>query len=643
MGSKIKGGGRAIMSEESREALIDLLISIDRENSPGSDLPDIADLSLHDKKRTRKRFTKKLVRRYERGQLRKRHGASSSQQKEQATAQNLSASNESSSGGTNPNVRIELAEAVFAKEKDRKKTSKDDNVKSKKKKGLDDAFKIGTKKVIVVSRSTSINELLKLSQAKLKLKRPVCAFLQPSSSMLFELKTDLETINDGTIVYVSVTHLPADKESSDDEVDNDDEEKDSIDPLESVKLSYERQEMSRRQQTCTRVDEIIDESKREEYAKIRSRLPAAELRQQIIDTISNNSVVILSGTTGSGKSTQVPQFLLESSLEQQDRKRPYIVVTQPRRVAAISLAHRVASERGCPPPGSKGSSVGYTVRLDNQVDLRSCRIVYMTIGILLRMLVKHQPEQETCIVDENIAPSISIDSMSHLIIDEVHERDVYTDFALTMLKGMMSSKPSLTMPRLILMSATTSAELFVNYFTIPGNLTPVTIEIPGRTFPVDIKWLIDCEKFTGKRLMLRRQGNCHELARSNSGKSKCNDIVLSPRVKDRIDNEFIRSLVIKIMEQQQDGSIGAILVFLPGLSEINALNRCLSEGGYITGDTNICALLTLHSSTSKSDQARVFQPSLKTKIILSTNIAETVSCPCTLRLLRLLSSLKEYL
>lgn len=140
MGSKIKGGGRAIMSEESREALIDLLISIDRENSPGSDLPDIADLSLHDKKRTRKMFMKKLVRRYERGQLRKRHGASSSQQKDQATAQNLNASNESSSGGTNPNVRIELAEAIFAKEKDKKKTSKDDNVKSKKNKGLDDAY-----------------------------------------------------------------------------------------------------------------------------------------------------------------------------------------------------------------------------------------------------------------------------------------------------------------------------------------------------------------------------------------------------------------------------------------------------------------------------------------------------------------------
>jgi hypothetical protein len=626
MGSNIKGGGRAVMSEVSQEALIDLLM--DHENSI-SDVPAI-ELSLHHRKRARKQFVKKMVRKYERSQLKLKHrGATLTQTKEKGAHQPSHTSNALGSS-TNANVRIELAEALFQKEKEKgkqdKKKSKDDNSKSKKK-NSNSSFKVGTKKVIVLPRTTSASELMKLAQSKLKMKKPVCAFIQPSSSTIFELNNNLASIDNGAIIYVSASPLMAEAQSSDDEADSDEEELDLVDPLESVKRAYERQDMSRRQQRCKRIPEIINESERNKHVESRSKLPVAAHKESILDMISDNKVVILSGATGSGKSTQVPQFLLERQGEQVS-KRPYIVVTQPRIVAAISLAHRVASERGNPAPGSKGSSVGYTVRLDNQVDLRSCRIIYMTIGILLRMLVQYQPQIDLEVMGCDDAPSISFNTISHLLVDECHERDVNTDFALTILKGMMSSK-SVDMPRLILMSATASSELFANYFTVNG-VSPAIIQIPGRTFPVEINWLGECEKFVGKRLVRHHVTN--EDPRSHGPDKDKTDIVLSPRAKDRIDNEFICALISKIVQQQQQqqsadselNKTGSILVFLPGLSEINALARCLNDKESITGDPAICNVLTLHSTSSKADQARIFQQSTRVKIVLSTNIAETV-------------------
>ena len=564
---------------------------------------------------------KKLLRRHEQAQLRQKHYAAARVSNEPPNISNASS-------GASPNVRVELAEAIFSKDKEKKdkKKIKDDKAKSKKKKS-DEGFKIGTKKVIVVPRTTPIPELLKQSQSKLKMKKkPICVFLQPSASVLFELKDDLGRINDGTVIYVSASPLPTDKKSSDDEAASscDGEDQDAIDPLEEIKLAYQRQEISRHhQQQCQRMNEIVNPMEKSKHTETRSKLPVASHKQYILETIRNNDVVILSGSTGSGKSTQVPQFLLENETAH-DSKRPYIVVTQPRRVAAISLAQRVASERGCPRPGSKGSSVGYKVRLDYQVDLRSCRIVYMTIGILLRMLVQHQP-QKIEQSDADMVCQLSINTISHLIIDEVHERDVNTDFALTLLKNMMSLKSSPAMPRLILMSATTSAELFVNYFTVPGKAPPLAINIPGRTFPVDINWLSACEKYVGKHLMQRQQVIDNNLPQSSSCEPSSNGIALSPRSKDRIDNEFIRALITQIIQKDFSNDSGAILVFLPGLGEIDALARCLSEKDHVTCDASICTIFTLHSTTAKADQTRVFQPSSIVKIVLSTNIAETVS------------------
>jgi len=672
--SQIKGGGKAILSQESQLALIDLLMSLDKEDNG---IVDSKELSAHDKKREQKRFMKRLICQFEQRQLQQRFNTTTTatvvsksndntrieQSKGRSTANpTAQSSNQATSKGNSGNVRLELVEAIFPKSdtKDKKKSCSDAKKKKKKK----DPFKVGTKKVLVLPKTTSISDLLKKSKSKLKLKKtPIRAFIQhEEQGILFDLDIDISGLEDGTVLYVSVTPkpFPEEEEVGDDGVDSEDNKESSlpiIDPLESVKQAYQKQETYRNTKQYNNsslriISEVIDDEKRTSFTAIRQSLPVSSYKEHILQTINDNEVIVLSGTTGSGKSTQVPQFLLEESNHSDGNnssmaeaaassRRRYIVVTQPRKVAAISLASRVAEERGCPPPGVQGSSVGYMVRSDRRVYLPSCRIIYMTIGILLRMLVNQRNESNDnnkVDEDDNIAPLLSIDTISHLIIDETHERDVNTDFVLTLLKGMISSPSSLSMPRLILMSATASSDLFIDYFSTKS-IVPVAIDVPGRTYPVETKWLSECEQYSGQQSMMIRQNSDNqknERANSNSSNS---GVSLSPRATENIDNKLIRALIVKIIEEQRtkntlndttDGryrATGAILVFLPGMGEIESLARCLYEKGTVVSDRNLCKIMKLHSSIPKADQRQVFTPAFvgTVKVVLATNIAEVCS------------------
>ncbi|CCH60435.1 hypothetical protein TBLA_0C06420 [Henningerozyma blattae CBS 6284] len=190
--------------------------------------------------------------------------------------------------------------------------------------------------------------------------------------------------------------------------------------------------------------------------KTRSTLTVYKNKDEIMKYIENCQVTVLIGETGSGKSTQIPQFLLESNKSKNKKDSFSIAVTQPRRVAAINLANRVAQEFGC----NIGDQVGYSVRFDNKTSSRT-NLKYLTDGMLLRELMIDKQ-----LKDYNV-----------VIIDEAHERTVLTDLILGFLKSLiMGPRPDL---KIIVMSATLQAEKFSEFF----NNAPILF-VEGRKFPV---------------------------------------------------------------------------------------------------------------------------------------------------------------
>lgn len=206
--------------------------------------------------------------------------------------------------------------------------------------------------------------------------------------------------------------------------------------------------------------------KYEEMQRVRHSLPAWGKRDEILELLRSNQVIVISGETGCGKSTQVPQYLLDDWMERlqkrKDSSHVEIVCTQPRRLSAIGVAQRVSDER----TDRLGATVGYQIRLENKVS-SSTRLTFCTTGILLRRL-QSDP---------------LLESVTHIIVDEVHERSEESDFLLLILKELLVKRKDL---KVILMSATLNADLFSKYFV----KAPV-LEIPGRTFPVEQFFLED--------------------------------------------------------------------------------------------------------------------------------------------------------
>lgn len=196
--------------------------------------------------------------------------------------------------------------------------------------------------------------------------------------------------------------------------------------------------------------------KAERLYENRKDLPVFQHRDEILSYFDRNQVTILVGETGSGKSTQIPQFLLES-------KSHSIAVTQPRRVAALSLAGRVSEEHGC----ALGEEVGYQIRFANVSDSKKTKLKYLTDGMLLRELM----------LDNTLS------KYSVIIIDEVHERTVLTDLVLGFLKELILNKRRNDL-KLIVMSATLNADLFSRFF----HNAPV-LYVKGKMFPVTKMYL----------------------------------------------------------------------------------------------------------------------------------------------------------
>lgn len=376
----------------------------------------------------------------------------------------------------------------------------------------------------------------------------------------------------------------------------------------------------------------------------RSQLPMSQYADQVREIVQNNIYCVIVGATGSGKTTQVPQILLDQAIQDGTGASCNVICTQPRRIAATSVARRVADERA----EKLQDTVGYHVRFDVKPPKPSGSILFCTTGILLQQL-QHAHDEV-------------YDRVSHLVIDEVHERDILIDFLLVILKKTMALRVAQgkKVPRVVLMSATIDAKRFSEYFKDSLPLEEPTdcpsLSVPGRTFPVQYRHLDDILKElkgnhhqpTALQLLLSEKDTKAYLA---AEKPKSINLVNTRTAKvkpkpvidwkanvapasggDEVSDSKEEALVplglaaATVAHIAKTTTGGAILVFLPGLQEITKLDDYLRRRMPLDvdfGDEAKFKIFMLHSSIP--DQRSVFDslPNDCRKIILSTNIAET--------------------
>ena len=317
-------------------------------------------------------------------------------------------------------------------------------------------------------------------------------------------------------------------------------------------------------------------------------LPVSERRDDIMNAIRDNQVVIIAGETGSGKTTQIPKMCLELGLGEKG----LIGHTQPRRLAARSVAERIAEELG----QKIGETVGYQVRFTSEVGEHSA-IKLMTDGILLAEIQNDK----------------LLRRYSTLIIDEAHERSLNIDFILGYLKRILPQRPDL---KVIITSATIDPERFARHFSpsyVPGkgivdeNLSdeereiaeailpddaPPIIEVSGRTYPVEIRY----RPLEGDELYLDDE----EVA------------------EDRDPTDAILDAIKELSKEAP----GDILIFFSGEREIRDAKDAI-ESMVLKSPRLNYEVLPLYARLSLAEQHRVFSPGSRPRIVLATNVAET--------------------
>ncbi|KAM4056092.1 oligonucleotide/oligosaccharide-binding (OB)-fold domain-containing protein [Hirsutella rhossiliensis] len=325
----------------------------------------------------------------------------------------------------------------------------------------------------------------------------------------------------------------------------------------------------------------------------RRRLPAWQMRNDIVGTVKENHVTIISGETGSGKSTQSVQFILDDLYGDGLGGAANMIVTQPRRISALGLADRVAEER-CT---RVGGEVGYAIRGESRRS-KDTRITFVTTGVLLRRL------QTSGGNVEDVATALA--DVSHVVIDEVHERSLDTDFLLNLIREVMKTQRG--MLKLILMSATLDAATFKYYFASEG-LSVGTVEIAGRTFPVDEYYLDDVIRMTGFNAEAGDKGFITDDTMGRVIQK------LGHRINYNLLVEAVQAVDWELSDEKRSGGI---LIFLPGVGEINHACSRLRE-------MRSLHVLPLHASLETREQKKVFAspPPGKRKVVVATNVAET--------------------
>lgn len=259
---------------------------------------------------------------------------------------------------------------------------------------------------------------------------------------------------------------------------------------------------------------------------VRSKLPAVLTEQEIVDAIRSNDFSIVCGDTGCGKSTQVPQFLFEAGFTTGAYSGQVIAVTQPRRVAAVSVSQRVGVELNDP------KLVGYQVRYDTKFDQSNMKIKFMTDGILLR----------------EIQQDIRLPQYSVVVIDEAHERSINCDMLLGLLSGSLRARKAMGKPlRVVIMSATLRMTDFTSnktFFPSINKESPAVVQIDNRMHPVTVHY------------------------------------------ERRTEDEYVPLIVDKISKIHKTLPQGSILIFVTGKSEVHAICNSFKTGPVDVSDVS---------------------------------------------------------
>ncbi|XP_061650873.1 ATP-dependent RNA helicase TDRD9 isoform X1 [Phyllopteryx taeniolatus] len=319
-------------------------------------------------------------------------------------------------------------------------------------------------------------------------------------------------------------------------------------------------------------------------------LPITKNRQELISLIENNSVVIIRGATGSGKTTQLPQYILDHYNDKNASCN--IAVTQPRRIGATSIARWVANQRKC----TYGSLVGYQVGLEKMATEHT-RLIYMTTGVLLEKLVTAK----------------TLTEYSHIFIDEVHERTEEMDFLLLVVRKLLNSNSRYV--KIILMSATINCRQFAEYFSTPvrGKMNPAYVfEVEGAPYSIEDFYLDGLQDFCPFNL-----DSVH-----------FDDPYISVEMYDFaicLIESFDKMEGQNTSDAEKEGDMnflerGSVLVFLPGIHEIRYMQEALAKLVH-----KRLQVYALHSTLTMDEQYGVFRSPVPgyRKVILSTNIAES--------------------
>lgn len=360
----------------------------------------------------------------------------------------------------------------------------------------------------------------------------------------------------------------------------------------------------------------------------RAQLPVNQRRTEILSLIKNNSQCVIIGSAGSGKSTQVPQIILDDAVAAGRGAFCNVVCTQPRRVAAVSLAARVCLERG----EELGNVVGYRISGEGKEALFCGSITYTTAEMLVLQL-------------ENATDEM-LENISHIIVDEVHERGNPTDRLLMTIKLVFSDRMrrGLRVPKLIMMSATLQDSTFEQYFEMTSQsgdlIRPPLINIPARQFPITSKYLEDIVAEQNETAMSEDNvQSTSDLKPLDPAKLGQIDVPPGPRMiewesqyevqtnrNDWLEQQLLVASTLAHVTSRTDS--GSILVFLAGWKELHHMHTLLHQHRSFLGveftDEDKYEIILLHSSFPDGLVAALADtPPGVRRIILATNMAET--------------------